>query len=503
LVAEYAGPDATQERRKLVLIGTSVVIPALLSAFTAYFFLGPFVASLATRALLSLFVATLVLIIDCIIVTTLVKQNRLGTAARIMISACMGMVIAEPVLLTLYQKTINSRIQTELENGKAGELRDYEERLQRNENESSRRGTQLSADTDELRKYLPGNISIKRLQEKMARAAAAMQVIQAAKDVNTDRLEKQKAALDEVLRARQQSMESLIVEMSRENDGKRESGRSGRGAVYNALALEKQRVSAEIDRARDRVTELNGEIDAVQNDRTSEALLDQPPATVATVPGTGAASLLLSDERNDAARLRRRVADTERSLVMLATEQAELRARKARLNAQYDPSNHDDSLTQTRVLYAILADNWFLRIKVAALFLLVFLIDLTPILVKLTARTGYDDYLATMARARIVASQPARLRFHEAAISAARAEVQQLCDFRDDAVARLTAGLPEQAGPSPARSIVAKIAQAVEQRTDEMLGASRYGPIEDRRPTTAGSFWSAIQKSWTELRARF
>ena len=99
LLYKYAGPEAEHERNRLVRIGASVVIPAVLSFFTALLFLRPYVGSPMTRALAAMTTALVVLIIDCIIVTTFSRNGGFVTIVRVAISLCMGVVFAEPLLL--------------------------------------------------------------------------------------------------------------------------------------------------------------------------------------------------------------------------------------------------------------------------------------------------------------------------------------------------------------------------------------------------------------------
>ena len=111
-----------------------------------------------------------------------------------------------------------------------------------------------------------------------------------------------------------------------------------------------------------------------------------PPPT----PNALAAGTLTVAEASDRDRLQTEIADYQSNVAAIQHEQQLIEHDLAALPEKYSLSTHNDTLAQTRAFYEILAEDPFLKIKVGAIFLPLFLVDVTPTLIKLTVRTRYD-----------------------------------------------------------------------------------------------------------------
>lgn len=147
---------------------------------------------------------------------------------------------------------------------------------------------------------------------------------------------------------------------------------------------------------------------------------------------------------------------------MIATE-------RSALERTYSLPTHSDALAQAAALVEILEGNLPLCAGVGALFVLLFLTGLCPILLKLTTHGGYEEYLKSMVCRRLLRADPDLDQYHDALASSAGMKVRRLCDFRDMVVDKLTENFAHGENSELVRSIRAKIDSAVERCTDEWL----------------------------------
>jgi hypothetical protein len=92
-----------------------------------------------------------------------------------------------------------------------------------------------------------------------------------------------------------------------------------------------------------------------------------------------------------------------------------VRAELHQLPQQFALSTRDDTLTQTRVLIALVRDNPLLMLKVTALFLLLFFVDVLPVLVKRTVQSSYDSHIQAISEEQFIGSAGSRNAFYQSA----------------------------------------------------------------------------------------
>jgi hypothetical protein len=500
LVPQYAGEDEEHERKRLVRIGASVTVPALVAFFTTCFFLAPLVPSLPARIVASALVAGVILMIDCIVVTTLVKSNVFNTLPRVVLSVCMSLVIAEPVMLFLYQNSIGAKIQQHLYDERADRELRYSAVLQKYQQAYAQASASMADTLQKLKGYDTTNIGTQRVEEGLTRKIAAVAAVESAKHRAVEPLQLQKREAEDELQERTREIERLTERMAHENNGE-SSARAGQGPIYSIVLAARQATEAQVLKLRGRIQTIDTEIGAVYSDRAAEVALDRQLTAKLSSRNT-ASAVLTPEELADKERLVADLNVSRHNLATIVQEEQMIMGERLSLRADYMLSKHSDVLAQTAALAEILGKNWLLCIEAGTLFVLLLLIDMTPVLVKLTAKTGYDEYLKSIARARLMEADSRRDRYYELAANTAGMKVQRLCDFRDDVVDKLTQNFAHSDPSESVRAIYAKIGSAVEQCTEEMLQEVKNGPTDEELapPRGRGPRFSSRRPHGTVLR---
>ena len=482
LLPQYAGPEIEHERRKLVRIGASVGIPAVLGFFTAFLFLSPYVESLPVRLIGALLTSLFILWIDCVIVTTLMKSSRFGTVVRLLISVCLGFVIAEPLLNSLYAKTINAHITTKLHNERTDRESRYKADLKKYEDDTARINRGMSEDQARLERYSTGNIALEHFRQAAARKDELSQGIHAQKSQEIDRLTARKKQIFEQRQAKQKEIESKLIEMQAEREGRRSSKTPGRGSVYSLLQSEWNRLTAERQALDEQIIALERSSTAVLNDRTELNNIESQFIAVVRPSGSPESSVLTPEEQGEKRRLEAQLESYRASLAIIQSQQKLTALEMQRLPQDFTLSTRDDSLAQTAALYEVLAENWFLKLKVTALFLMLFLADVTPVLVKLTVKTGYDDYLQSLAREQLIRDAASRDAFHQSLTTSIERNITRLMSFCIKATYELSRSQPDPSDSDHVNAIRERIGRAVERYTDELIQEARDVRQEKKQP---------------------
>lgn len=438
LLPEYAGSLAEHEKKKLVRIGTSVFIPSFFGFWTALYFFSSFIADYQRLVFAALAFALLLLVVDCVIVTTLSKTKLSGLLIRIAMSICIGIVVSEPALLFLYQKTINAHIAAQLATEKSAAEQKLNSDLAAANQKLAITEERLQTLRKDLGNYSERKIANLRFMEAEESKKVRLNVIAADKK---QQIAEKKNTIDELQAARKNKsneIESKMLEMKEEESGKRASGKAGRGPFWEKLngeltVLKKE--AADLDK---QIKNAGKEIAAIQADKGAEK---QIAAQFTKSPAAEPASAPSLTKTEQAAKTL-----LEQESALFAEQQAEYRKNIDRLeqelaglDAAYALSTRNDSLTQTQALYEIAAANPVLLVKIFALFFLIFFIDTAPVLVKLTVQTGYEDYLKRLAQQDFAENRERDLVYVQDSINAATEKFNQLERFSR----HLTAGLQQ------------------------------------------------------------
>jgi predicted RNA binding protein with dsRBD fold (UPF0201 family) len=443
LISQYAGSRARHERLKLVAIGISVLVPTILGFFTSFLYFEPHLHGLAARVVFSLIVSLIILLVDCLIVRTLSRSSVAGVLARILMSVCLGFVIAEPLVLALYEKTINAHIVEGLNRDRKARGESYQRELDQIQRDIEATTSRMLEESDGLKKFS----SEQRLDALRDRLAAkqddALTALRIRKQADIDQLNATKSGLQTELSTVTTTIESKLVIMQQEIEGKRESNKPGKGHVYLLLQDEVNRLRGDKQRLEGEIQAIDGSLRQLQSDRSNEARLQEvAEAQIQSLDASKLGELSLEDRLNRE-RLESSIAQEKRSLDTLNERKKQIESEFTHLPKEFALSQRNDPLEQTRALYEILWANAFLRVKVAALFLLLFLCDVTPVIIKLTAKTGYDDYQMELDREHVRNYAAERDAQHEEKTKEAIRRIHRVRDVGTTALASLSEILAE------------------------------------------------------------
>lgn len=477
------------EHKKLLRIGLSVFIPSFFGFISAYYLFGKYLHTPYILFLSATAFALLLLVVDCIIVTTLSKATRLGLFIRLAMSVCIGIVVSEPVLLVLYEKTINARIEAELGAEKSQAETDLNAKLTAARADLSSTQTGLATKIALLANYSDDKIihiraleAEKRKKELLISAADSKKPIIAEQQAIFDGLQSQRAA-------KNLAIENKLLEMDQEAEGKRGSGKAGRGAHWTllkseltTLKREEAALSKQIEAARKRLEALqNPKNEATKPDIDLNARIN----TVAQLtPEEQTAKTALAA---DISVLGQKKSDYQATVNRL---EAEL----AGLSQKYAPDTRDDSLTATRVLYQIALENPVLFIKVMALFGLIFFIDTVPTLVKLTVKTAYDDYLRQVSQQNLEQNKDRNHAYDQECAYQAEEKFAKLNQHSQ----RLTAGLNATSLKKTSYPHE-RILHTEAYRSMHLLANQLTQP---EAPRTSFAIWRGMGGLWTALKVK-
>ena len=491
LVSRYATQDAEHERRKLVLAGASVMVPTVLALFTGYFFLAPYAPNVSQRVLGAVVIALVVFAVDCIIVTTLAKESLFGILVRVAISVAMGFVIAEPLLNHLFHETLNEHIAARLQTERADRERKYSDDARKLNDEATRLRSEVAGFQAVLDDYAPSNTATRHFKESSTRKEELLSGIRNRKTQDSERLNEQKRDLDKQRTELQGAIEKKLVEMQQELEGKRESRQPGVGSVYRHLQEELRVFEKEQQRISENILSLNRSLDAIANDRSAEARVEAEIVTDSSISGASALATLTPEETRRKRQLESDIAGHAAALAGIEARQEQIRQETSGLPREFALSAHDDSLALTRALYEILAENWFLRIKAGAIFALLFLIDITPVLTKLTLKTGYDQYVKLLSGRRLAQGADSRDEIHASLVRFTRSRIDRWWDLRVGLTDK--PGLLQPADSSHSSVVNLKIDREIERLLDELILEARNMQPEHKQPNVFRPLFSGIR----------
>jgi hypothetical protein len=503
LLAKIGGDDFEHERKKLVRVGTSVLIPAIMAFFSAYYFSGAYFADVQTRLLIAITASLTILLLDCIIVATLSKQSVGGTLARVAISAVMGYVLSDPIALAFYRETIDARNIAELNTERQQRETTLRSDLATYDAEWNDVQRHMAQAQEQLEHYSPERLRRRHADEAAARETQRLATIRERQDAEAMRLAASRAGLEAQRTQKQADLRRKLLEMQHEDGGVAESGKEGQGPIYKQLQAEFKVLMQEFNAINARLQDIDRQRDPLLGDRSPAHDINALLGEETHEPQPDEPYELTPEEQAAKQRLETAVSEYRLTLKSIGDRTQALRAEIGRLPQDYALSTRDDSLTQTRVLSEILADNPLMRAKVAALLLLFFLIDVTPVIVKLTVRTPYDDYVRSIARDRLLKSESAREAFHKSTFDTGIARGQRVN-------ALCTQLIQDVSAIAPANSAAVRVAQAKATRTrirefDETVErAAATQPLESGQTTGIFSLlFATIKNAFLLLRAKF
>lgn len=495
LVPQYAGQEVEHECKKLIRIGASVLIPSFFGFGTAYFYFGPYLESPISKLFCALAVSLILLVVDCVIVTTLSKSNLFGLFIRIAMSICLSIVLSEPALLFLFQKTIDTRIQQELDFGRIQKEQELADSLKTANDGLAKVVSDLRALRKQLDEFSVEAIAEQRGLDIQKRKSERLVRIEARKQRQIEAQHKILADLETQVRVKSDAIESKMLEMQNEDEGRRRSRKQGRGPFWLKLDRERKQLVDEKKALDQRIADAKLEIERIRSDTSDENKVEEEfDALMISEP----AAIELSEDEKERKEVLRKEFDilNERQNFfreMVASREQEIGV----LSEKFDLSARTDSLTQTRTLLVIAFESPVMFIKILSLFFLVFFIDTAPVFIKLTAKTGYDDYLKSLARQRSLLSSRELDEYHMAAIASAKKVNDQVMDYKDHMMNEV---ISRSAGNRTefAEDVNFKINEVLLKHTDGILDQIDESSGKPR----SISLFQALGRSWARLKRR-
>lgn len=426
LLPHYAGVLLDHEQKRLVRIGVSVLIPSFLGFWTSFYLFAPFIGDFPTHLLAALAFALLLLVFDCIIVTTLHKAKIFGVVIRLAMSLCIGVVVSEPALLMFYNKTINARIENQLAGQKAADKARLDAELASAKADVSAVDGKLQALQAALVNYSEKNIANLRYKEVEESKHQLLSQLNENKKSQAGQLSSQLDGLESKRKLKREEVEAKMLEMSAEEGGKRASGKAGHGPFWKKLKGELAVLKEDVLGLDKQIKMLENQIMAVQTSKDDEKRINGQFAGPKAVSAS-----LTADEQAEKDRLQKEADAATIQLDGYSGRVKRLETEIGGLNDQYSLAKHDDSLTQTRALYEIAAENQVLLIKIMAFFLLIFFIDVAPVIVKLTVKTDYDDYLKQLLQQKISENLAGNAAYQADCLNAATEKFDRLYQFSE------------------------------------------------------------------------
>jgi hypothetical protein len=484
LLPNYVGADIEHERTKLTRIGGSVLLPSFLSLGTTYFLLAPYVASPTVRVALSLIAALVILRVDSLIVTTLPSSGRAGIVARLLLSLCLSVVIADPLVAALFHKEITAYTEAQLGTERTAEESKLETKLSEDDGKIAHLNEQMSGDRARLQDYAPGNLALTHFK---ASAALREELVGGIRTRKAERDEQLNGQLKELRQQRldlETQIERTIIDLEQERAGKRDSKMAGKGPVYQQLQEKLESLKQQERLIDDQLAAKSREIDEQRSDTREqgevETRLKNESAALGSYESTGK---LTPEEQAERDQLQSQVDGYQASLTALRGKEQQTQQELAQLPERFSISRRDDSLSQSKALKALVADSVLLQIKVGSLMLLFLLLDLTPVLTKLSVSTDYDEYIRSQRRARDIAGQPAREAFLGSVTDFAAKKRDRMADYGERSLQRLQFFDPGPSDSRYAKSAKRLMSEEILRQMREIQLATRGGQPEEKRPT--------------------
>lgn len=501
LVPRYAGADAEHERKRLVRIGASVLIPALLGCFSVFLLLGSYAVVMPARIVMATIAALLILLIDSIVVTTLSRRGGAGVLLRLVIAACMAMVTTEPLLLCLYSKSIDAHITAKFDADLRSREQAYVVERDSLESDAARLGKRQSADLSQLQNFAPEHIALYRINRLTTQRAELLAKLRAQQSKELDTLNKMQGGLYGAREKIQGQIDGIVSALHQEEAGLGASGRRGAGPVFSALEKDLRLLESELAELNARVAAVDAEIDATIRNGPMEKVLQRNLTAITNDSPSTSAGSLSPEEAQEKRTLETEIAGLGVALAETRRQQQQVGFALERLPRDLALSTRGDTLARTEALYELISDNWLVGTKVGALFLLLFLIDMAPVIIKLTSRAGYEEYLRSVTAERRAKIATTRNAYEEEVLSTGTARMVRLNEFSRIVLA----GLPRSGGEEfnlRYMRAISNVERAVGRMTDEIIRDTQCGPSETGRtrwralPRTVWRWWG-----WSVLRA--
>ncbi|MGH8553018.1 MAG: DUF4407 domain-containing protein, partial [Methylococcales bacterium] len=433
-------------------------------------------------------------VVDCVIVTTLSKTNLFGLFIRVAMSICLSIVLAEPALLFLFQKTIDTRIQEELDVGRNQKEKELNDSLKTANEGLARVVNNLRDLRRQLDEFSVQAVAQQRTREIQKRKTERLALIAGKKQRQIDGKKKLLADLEAKVQAKGGEIEAKMLEMQSEDEGRRRSRKQGQGPFWRKLDGERSQLEEERKALEQQIVAAKAEVDQIRADNTDETKVDEQFDDLLI---SESATVELSEDEKERKEIVRKEFEilTERQNFfrdMVAAKEIEI----GKLADKFDISARTDSLTQTKTLLVIAFESPVMFIKILSLFFLVFFIDTAPVFIKLTAKTGYDEYLKSLARQRTLQATRELDEYLAAAIASAKKINDQMMDYKDHMNVVLSRSNGNRS--ELAEDVNFKINEVLLKHTDGIL--SKIDQAEGKSRSI--SLFEALERSWARLKRR-
>lgn len=441
VVPLYAGRRVKHEGMKLATVGMSVFVPAFMAFFTINLLLAPHMPETSWRLAMSCVLALFVFVIDCLIVRTLSATGTAGLMVRVAITVCLGIVTVDPLVNWIYRESIQAETATQLTTERTTREAELNTKLLDLKQQIDASDQKMAQVQLELRQYSPENLAAQRLRERTTRRNDLLSAARAGKLSEITAIENQKDGLHQRRKQIDDEIEGLLVKLAAERQGLRETRRAGEGDVYTHLKDSIVKLRSEAQRINDRLFALDQRIQSLADDRSSELSIDADMDSAGA--GTDASTEPTAAEKLEKKRLDAEVTSLAAAMNTLQKRRQQVEAEILRLPQEFAPGTRDDVLAQTLALSKVLARNEVVRWKALALFVLLFMIDLTPIFVKLVATRNYDWYIKTCELNSVATEARKREAAHADLMDAEDALMERMCKSYENSIARLGKLKPE------------------------------------------------------------
>ncbi len=478
LIPEYAEKDIKHECNKLSLIGISVIIPSIFGLFSAYFYFGAYLKD-PYRSILALIVAFLLLIVDCVIVTTLSGGQRFGILIRIVMSICLGIVLSEPAILFLYEKTITANIQQDIE----ADFSQKEKELNKLLKEYSSKEEEVNNKINELRDQLDNFSDQNIINQRIS-------YLDSQKNEEIERLETYLNKLKKEYKEKKREYDEIKRKMYDEDAGRGITGKAGKGPEYERLKNNLISIESGILKLKDDIEETRDKIHKIR--------VNENTGIISTSIPTISNKELTEDEKAKKEYLMKQVNELTQNLTNYRSRIGTI---QAQINALYNKNSDDlskrtDTLTKTKTLFKIAFDNPILLINILSLFLLVFFIETLPVLIKLTGKTGYGEYFKSLTYRRKLRSTLESYELIAESVESTKKNIDKLMDYQKF----INNEISNRSGNKSELMIEfnRKIDESIIRNTDEILCWLE----EAESKSHSISLFKALSRLWSRLKRR-
>jgi hypothetical protein len=369
----------------------SVLVPSIFGFWAVNFLLSTYIKDTFVVLLASLCFSLLLLVIDSTIVTTLSKTRGGGLLIRIAISICLGIVVSEPATLFIFSKSINEHIENKLGGEKKSAHEKLNTELLNTKSMVSNVENKLNSLKSKRSNYNEDRVKESRFIENLNIKNGNLKTIAESKAKRISVLNEKISQLEGNRKEKAIEIEKQLLEMEKEEQGKRASGRGGKGEHWEVL--NKGYISLRHDELviQKQIVQTQNSITEIQGDNSAESKVNETFSAKQYFAKTGT-SILNDDEQKEKEHLDIEIDNYKKQQNEYLNKILELESKISNLDSKFEfkPDNYD-SISQTNALYEIATENLVLKVKILGLFFFVFFMDSAAVIAKITVQTLYDD----------------------------------------------------------------------------------------------------------------